>query len=912
MANADGSVIVIGKFNSKGVKAGVAESDKVLNGLAVSARRVSKKINDSLSSAFASNAQPETNQYKGVTAQIRSLKTELAEAEAQKRKLEDSPLRNAADARNIEQLSDRINELKANIANAKGERDELVQSGAWSGLGGAVRKIANDIVTAFRLLPQAASKGIKSILGWVGRLTVAMGKLAITAATTTAKALGKLASGVLKKLGNGFKLAAKGVVNFLNPFKKANKSMSGGIKNVLKYAIGIRSLFVLFNKLRSAVKDGLDNLVQFSDVANKSVSAITSSLTRLKNSLATAFAPILKVVAPMLSVLIDKLSEAATAAGMFFAAMTEQKTFTKAVAVQEDYAKSLGDTADAAKKANKYLSGLDEIRTFTDDSEADNGKAKPSEMFEEVEVPNMFKNLAERIKEAFASADLTELGANLAQRISNALSNIPWEDIKAKLQNIALSISTFLNGLLGSADLWTAIGAAFGEGVNTVVGAIYTLMTSVDWVGIGSALASGINRLVTIVDWEQLSKVLFANIFIITSVLSGFVQTIDWNAIGSSLATGVNGLFESIDWAMVGTMISNGILGLIGLITTFIEETDWQMIGNKIAEFLGAIDWNGIVDALMYGIGAACAGLALLLWGIIEDAWGAVVDWWNASMEKAGGNVINGLLIGLGDALIGIGAWIYDHIFKPFMDGFCKLFGIHSPSTVMAEQGGFIISGLLGGLKDKFSDVISWLASLPTKFLQVASKIWLAIQAPFANIATWFKDKFSAAWQKVKDVFSKGGQVFSGIKDGILEGLKAVINTLIKGINSVISIPFEGLNTALNKLKGIEILGFKPFDWISTIGVPQIPYLAKGAVIPPNAPFAAVLGDQRHGTNIEAPLSTIEDAVRNVLAERGNSQGFNGTIRIPVVLDGRQIYEAVVNQAQLAGGRSGRVAFDFG
>jgi hypothetical protein len=87
------------------------------------------------------------------------------------------------------------------------------------------------------------------------------------------------------------------------------------------------------------------------------------------------------------------------------------------------------------------------------------------------------------------------------------------------------------------------------------------------------------------------------------------------------------------------------------------------------------------------------------------------------------------------------------------------------------------------------------------------------------------------AWQAVKNVFSKGGKIFDGIKDGILNGLKAVINGIIKGINKVVSVPFDGINWALNKLRSLSILGVKPFGWISTINVPQIPLLEKGGVL---------------------------------------------------------------------------------
>lgn len=85
----------------------------------------------------------------------------------------------------------------------------------------------------------------------------------------------------------------------------------------------------------------------------------------------------------------------------------------------------------------------------------------------------------------------------------------------------------------------------------------------------------------------------------------------------------------------------------------------------------------------------------------------------------------------------------------------------------------------------------------------------------------------------------------------------------------------------------------------------RIPFLAQGAVIPPNAPFLAQLGDQKHGTNIEAPLDTIKQAVQ----EAG---GGNRPIHIQMYLDGKVVYDTVVNQAKRQQQITGRPAFDFG
>jgi hypothetical protein len=117
----------------------------------------------------------------------------------------------------------------------------------------------------------------------------------------------------------------------------------------------------------------------------------------------------------------------------------------------------------------------------------------------------------------------------------------------------------------------------------------------------------------------------------------------------------------------------------------------------------------------------------------------------------------------------------------------------------------------------------------------------------------------------------------------------AMISNMLSGLNGLIS--------ALNKVR------FNIPDWVPSLGgksfginipkltAPQIPYLAKGAVIPPNAPFMAMLGDQRHGTNIEAPLSTIQEAVANVMEDysAANMAGHSATVGVL-----REILEAVL------------------
>ena len=161
------------------------------------------------------------------------------------------------------------------------------------------------------------------------------------------------------------------------------------------------------------------------------------------------------------------------------------------------------------------------------------------------------------------------------------------------------------------------------------------------------------------------------------------------------------------------------------------------------------------------------------------------------------------------------------------------------------------------------------------------------------------KDIFSKAWQAVKDVFSTGGKIFDGIKEGITGVFTTVVNGIIGGINKVISTPLDFLNGILNDIRDIEIAGFTPFDefWdYDPIPVPQIPMLATGAVIPPNSEFLAVLGDQKRGTNIEAPLDTIKQALFEALAVYGGAVGNQKiSVTIPIEVKGRVLSQIVID-----------------
>lgn len=154
---------------------------------------------------------------------------------------------------------------------------------------------------------------------------------------------------------------------------------------------------------------------------------------------------------------------------------------------------------------------------------------------------------------------------------------------------------------------------------------------------------------------------------------------------------------------------------------------------------------------------------------------------------------------------------------------------------------------------------------------------WDKIKSIFGTVGNWFKDTFSNAWEKVKNVFSSGGKIFDGIKEGIGDAFKAVVNTLIRGINAVISVPFNAINTALRTIKNIEIMGLKPFQNLSTFTVPKIPYLAEGGVI--DNPTIAMLGES--GKEVVLPLERNTEWIDQLASKiNGRSENMDLTVKI--------------------------------
>lgn len=657
--------------------------------------------------------------------------------------------------------------------------------------------------------------------GWGGLKKVISGTASVlTKVTTVIKRTSGAFAALIQKFTSGIPILRR----FTGATKSASGGLGGGLKNILKYAFGIRSLFALVNKLRSALVDGFKNLVQYSGETNNSISMLMSSLTQLKNAFAAAFAPILNVIAPILNTLIQKIISVVNTFGQLTSALTGKTTYIKAKKVQQDYAKSLNSNANSAKnakKANEELKrtilSFDQINKMDDNSSSDSnsgiadtsGGLSPSDMFETESIPSKIKGIADMIKQAWKNADFTEIGAMVGNKLNAALNSIPWDKIKNTCNKIAKSVATFLNGFLETVD-WKLVGNTLAQGINTAFGMANTFAENFHWDSLGKAIGNGINGALGGLDWNLIQETVRNIATGITDTLNSFIQTTDWALVGQSFGNGINTILDffhtainnfdwtgagtaladfvnnavnTIDFVNLGQTISDGIKGVFDFGIAAIEGIDWWTIGEKVRDGLAAIDWNGIADGFFELIGAAFGGLSAFFGGLLSDAVSGAQKYFQKKIEECGGNVVKGIFKGIKDAVVGIAEWIKDHIFTPFMKGFTAAFGIHSPSTVMAEQGRYIIDGLLKGVKDNISKFLNYIKEIPGKVLKAIGNI---------------KNK----------VLQKGSDIVSGLKDGFNEKVStftSVLGTLPETIRNAIPNLFDvGSNIIQNFANGFS------------------------------------------------------------------------------------------------------------
>jgi hypothetical protein len=174
----------------------------------------------------------------------------------------------------------------------------------------------------------------------------------------------------------------------------AQQSIKSGIKNLLKYGIGIRSLFVLFRKLKQYTIEAVKAYAENDPETKKSINELKASLQGLKASWGAAFAPILTAVIPVLQTLIGWITKAVDAIAAFFAALSGKSTFKRAITNTGKLSDNLSSGAGAAKEMKKQLMGIDTLTIAQDPSSGGGGGGGSGSgiKYEDVAISDKIKN----------------------------------------------------------------------------------------------------------------------------------------------------------------------------------------------------------------------------------------------------------------------------------------------------------------------------------------------------------------------------------------------------------------------------------------------------------------------------------------------------------------------------------------
>lgn len=488
------------------------------------------------------------------------------------------------------------------------------------------------------------------------------------------------------------------------------------------------------------------------------------------------------------------------------------------------------------------------------------------------------------------------IGHTVAQGLNTALifadtlmQGIHWDSLGA---GIARGLTTAV------AELdWPLLGRVLTDGMRAAILTLYSFVQTYEgWADLGNSIAACLNSAIANIPWTEAGLGLSGFVIGLLNTLIAAVHGTDWTTLGQNIVS----MIGAIDWVGLFSTLNTLALSILEAANNVLSQVDWNAVGEQVKECLEAVDWVGILSQLGE---------------IINNLWPMLMTIIGASLLPIiGGFVINSVLAELskqvgimGVQLLGkIAGWIVGTMLPTILSGLTALItAIVSaiglwPATIIAVLlilGAAVIACLVAHwdeIKQKLGETLDNLQekvhSAGEKVKEIWNGLWLTVKLIgmqlwenitqgwndfWTNIGTALDSAAADIQQGWNDAWTAVSDFVSDIWEGITNTIETAINGIIGLVNGMISAIVGGVNGVIGVLNGfgldvpewaqdklgVERVGFN----IDPITAPQIPYLAQGAVIPANHEFLAVLGDQTNGTNIEAPLATIQQALAEVM-----------------------------------------------
>lgn len=499
------------------------------------------------------------------------------------------------------------------------------------------------VKTGVKLIINEFINTAKQVTGVIKNTVTKALNVATTAAKNFAKALAKAASNTLlspfKKLGDAIGGIGKKATESDFSMKKFGRA-------ILQYGIGVRSLYRLINKLRTALFEGFADLALAYEPFNDSMSQIITALNYLKNSFAAAFAPIIEYVAPVLSIFVTKVAEAVQWIGQLIAALTG-KEFVMALPVFKDYSeetkagaaaareqaqaekqakKAAEDEAKAEKKRKKALeklqktiAGFDDVELLKDntsDDDDDNYGFDPDKY--DFSTPTLdaalqtfkvggpiqagIKQFADLLKKAWETANAYDLGQLVSKQLQNLLKQFyqALPQIQEFFGKVARTIASFIAGFLSVQDTFRWLGLAIAGIINTIFKTVQEFLTTFinldGFKNLGRAIYNTITVALANINWETIYDVFrmlgigIAQVLNETIAQPGFWISI-FDALCNALRTvaiQIKSFAQELHWDEIGQAVADGII-------YFFNNFPYEEVSGAIRAFLGGL-WTLFIN----------------------------------------------------------------------------------------------------------------------------------------------------------------------------------------------------------------------------------------------------------------------------------------------------------------------------
>lgn len=870
----DGSIIIDTELDYDGFRAGSEKMEKSIKELGDTFKAQGEKMAAAFSallpvlSSVAENTAQISAMLNGTSEQTADASARVASAAEQA----EANTRGAATATKdydkalarvqsqIEKARAKLTDYYRAVAEVKASTDSMLPNAATDEQAANVMELEETQIAALNEKYAAQLTALQELEAEYARLSALRTRAAADAAAergnpagvesnesawarfgATMKSVGIAALQTGKNLAKmPFTATTKGVQRLTSSFKDCWKKAATAkthTNSLVKSLTSLKRLLVtrikrmFISGIINQAKESLQTLAKFSDAFNSSMSGIKNSAKQLAGSIAVSMGHVINSLSPLITGLLDKVSQAITYINALFAMLGGKTTMTVAKKQTDSYRDSLKGAAGAAEDLKNQVYGFDKLNKRSDN---DSGGAGIADLYEEVPIdsvlPDKLKSLFEELKALWDNGEYFNFGKRIGESFNDMVDTVDdWINgtLRPKGVEWAGKIAEVFNGLFTGVN-WENLGKNVADAFNAIAVTVETFFKTLNFKTVADAISDFFAGALQTVDPLALAtayllpKLLKATITFVAAnpvfaIVAGAIL-----ALGPRLGETLQKMVDHIDFAAVGKKLSDGVKWVVNRITGAVESVDWSQLTKSLLdglmEMVRNIDWGGIVKAAFELLGAAVGGAVDLVAGLIEaitgiltNAISSIGEYFREKIQECGGNIIQGLFQGIKDALAGVGTWIYENIFKPFIDGFKKAFGINSPSTVMAEQGHFIIEGLLNGIKEKWGAVKSFIstamANMKERITTTADQIkttiankWDSIKTNTISKWTEIKSSVTERWNNLKTQLkstewgSVGNHLVTGLKNGIVNAwtsLKTTVANLAQRLTDTLKNAFS-------------------------------------------------------------------------------------------------------------------------